>query len=105
DLVVGARVWDVQSKFRLRIGPLSWRQFRALMPNGKALRPLCQFTRTYVGLELDFDVQPVLLPNEVPPCQLIPDPDDGPYLGWNTWMPSETRDRAVDDAVFLLENV
>ena len=35
NLVVGERVWDVQSKFRLRIGPLSWRQFRSLMPNGR----------------------------------------------------------------------
>ena len=34
NLVVGARVWDVQSKFRLRLGPLTWRQFRSLMPNG-----------------------------------------------------------------------
>ena len=75
------------------------------MPNGDALRPLCQITRTYVGLELDFDVQPVLKPDEVRDCRLSPDPDDGPYLGWNTWMPSDTREGEVDDAVFLLENV
>jgi type VI secretion system protein ImpH len=105
NLVVGARVWEVQSKFRLRLGPLSWRQFLSLMPNGHALRPLCQFTRTYVGMELDFDVQPALHPHEVHGSQLSPDPDDGPYLGWNTWMPSETRDQPVDDAVFLLEDV
>ena len=40
SLVVGERVWDIQSKFRLRLGPLSWLQFRSLMPNGDALRPL-----------------------------------------------------------------
>ena len=114
NLVVGARVWDVQSKFRLRIGPLTWREFRLLMPNGDALRPLCQFARTYAGLALDFDVQPVLHPHEVWPARgpndlggvrLAPDTDDGPYLGWNTWMPSATRDRPADDAVFLLETV
>jgi type VI secretion system protein ImpH len=105
DLVVGSRVWDVQSKFRLRIGPLSWREFQALMPNATALRPLCQFTRTYVGPELDFDIQPVLKRDEVPPTQLSPDTEDGPFLGWNTWMPSESRDRDVDDAVFVLEEI
>jgi type VI secretion system protein ImpH len=105
DLVVGSRVWDVQSKFRLRIGRLSWREFQALMPNGTALRPLCQFTRTYVGPELDFDIQPVLRFDEVPHTQLSPDPEDGPFLGWNTWMPSETRDHDVDDAVFVLDDV
>ena len=114
NLVVGIRVWDVQSKFRLRIGPLTWRQFCSLMPNGDTLRPLCQFTRTYAGLALDFDVQPVLHPHEVWPARGPNDPggvrlsaglEDGPYLGWNTWMPSETRDHPADDAVFLLENV
>jgi type VI secretion system protein ImpH len=105
DLVVGTRVWGIQSKFRLRIGPLSWHQFRSLMPNGDMLLPLCQFTRTYAGLELDFDVQPSLKPDEVQDPRLSADPNLGPYLGWNAWMPSERRDGPVDDAVFVLENV
>src|SRR5262249_5064658 len=29
NLIVGERIWDVQSKFRLRIGPVSWREFRS----------------------------------------------------------------------------
>jgi type VI secretion system protein ImpH len=102
DLVVGERVWDVQSKFRLRLGPLRWPQFRSLMPNGTALRPLCQLTRAFVGPELDFDVQPILHPNEVPPCRLPGPEEDGPYLGWNTWLRTEPLSRQVDDAVFLL---
>jgi type VI secretion system protein ImpH len=85
DVVVGARVWDVQSKFRLRVGPLSYAQFRGLMPDGHALRPLRQMTRTYVGPELDFDVQPVLKPDEVPWCRLEAR-GDGALLGWNTWV-------------------
>jgi type VI secretion system protein ImpH len=105
DLIVGERVWDVQSQFRIRVGPLSWGQFLSLMPNGKALRPLCQFTRTYTGLGLDFDVQPILEPEEVRGSQLSPAPDDGPYLGWNTWMPSDAREGPADDAVFRLEDV
>jgi len=32
NLVVGERVWDVQGKFRLRIGPLSYKQFRRFTP-------------------------------------------------------------------------
>ena len=103
NLVVGARVWDVQSKFRLRLGPLSWPQFRSLMPNGTALRPLSQITRTFVGPELDFDVQPVLKPEEVPPCRLTPQEDEGPYLGWNTWLQSKPFTREADDAVFMLD--
>jgi type VI secretion system protein ImpH len=107
SLVVGERVWEVQSKFRLRIGPLSWRQFRTLMPNGRSLRPLCEVTRTYVGPTLDFDVQPVLRFDEVPPCRLSSDAEEGPYLGWNTWMPSATSlsARHRDDAVFGIDTI
>ena len=78
NLVVGERIWDVQSKFRLRIGPLTWQQFRSLMPNGPALRPLCQMTRLYVGPTLDFDVQPVLKPEEVPSAGSPPIPTKAP---------------------------
>ncbi|MCA1685554.1 MAG: type VI secretion system baseplate subunit TssG, partial [Planctomycetia bacterium] len=100
NLIVGKRVWDVQSRFRLRVGPLNWSQFRSLMPDGSTLRPLCQVTRTFVGLDLDFDVQPVLLPEHVPPCRLGPQKDAGPFLAWNTWLPARARKRPVDDAVF-----
>jgi type VI secretion system protein ImpH len=106
DLVIGERIWDVQSKCRLRIGPLTWPQFRNLMPNGSALRPLCQITRTYVGPALDFDVQPILKAEEIPPCQFSTDPEQAPYLGWNTWMPSSALSaRPIDDAVFQIDSI
>lgn len=104
DLVIGERVWDVQSKFRLRLGPLTYAQFCRLMPNGDALRPLCQMTRFYVGPELDFDVQPVLAAREVPCCRLGAEEAGRPYLGWNTWLCSQELDREVEDAVFALPN-
>jgi type VI secretion system protein ImpH len=107
NLLVGERIWDVQSKFRLRIGPLTWREFRSLMPNGRSLRPLCQITRTYVGPGLDFDVQPLLKVEEVPRCRFTSDPEQGPYLGWNTWMPlpAVPSSSSLDDAVFQIEAI
>lgn len=106
NLVIGDRVWDVQSKFRLRIGPLDYRRFRSLMPNGDALRPFAQMTRTYVGPGFDFDVQPVLKPEAVPYCRLVPDEGgDGPFLSWNTWLRGEPFTREVDDTVFHIENL
>jgi type VI secretion system protein ImpH len=105
NLIVGDRVWDVQSKFRLRLGPLTWRQFRSLMPDGPALRPLCQVTRSFVGPDLDFDVQPVLKPEEVPPLRLSPRLDEGSYLGWNTWVQSQPFVNPVADATFALVEI
>jgi type VI secretion system protein ImpH len=104
NLVIGDRVWDAQSKFRLRLGPLDYQRFRSLMPNGDALQPLAQMTRTYVGPGFDFDVQPVLKPEAVPCCCLIPDEGgDGPFLSWNTWIRGEPFTREADDTVFHVE--
>jgi len=105
NLVIGERVWDIQSKIRLRIAGLTWPEFRSLMPDGDRLLPLCQVTRFYVGQELDFDVQPVLKPTEVPWCRLDTQADPGPRLGWNTWLRTDHFSRPVDDAVFSLGHI
>ena len=105
DLVIGQRVWDIQSKIRIRTAPLRWVQFRSLMPDGMLLRPLSQVVRFYVGEELDFDVQAVLRADAVPECQLNTEADPGPRLGWNTWIRSAPFQRPVDDAVFSLQGV
>jgi type VI secretion system protein ImpH len=105
NLIAGERVWQVQSKFRLRVGPLTFVQFRRLMPNGDTLRPLSEMTRTYVGPEFDFDVQLVLLAAEVPWCRLGGEPADGARLGWNTWVRGGELTRDADDAVFSLASI
>lgn len=104
-LVVGERVWDVQCRFRLRVGTLRYAQFLRMMPSGDVLRSLCELTRFYVGPELDFDVQPVLSGEEVPWCRLGAPGDDAPRLGWNTWVRCEPFAGDVDDPVFSLEDV
>ncbi|HEV3023695.1 MAG TPA: type VI secretion system baseplate subunit TssG [Pirellulales bacterium] len=98
--VVGERVWDAQSKFRLKIGPLRYRQFQDFLPSGTAYQPLERLTRLYVGQQFDFDVQLVLLAAEVPDCQLSNDPACCVRLGWDTWLFSRGFDDDVSDAVF-----
>jgi type VI secretion system protein ImpH len=102
-LVAGDRVWDVQSKFRIRIGPLVYRDFYRLMPTGTALRHIFELTRTYVGSEYDFDVQPILRRDEVPWFRLAEDEAECPRLGWNTWLRSVALDRDPEDALFSLD--
>jgi type VI secretion system protein ImpH len=106
DTVVGDRVWDVQSRFRLVLGPLSYPQFtdllpdRAPVPERKSLFVVSQLTRTFVGPELDFEVQLVLAAGEVPQAELADGPGIGPRLGWNLWLTSEPPPADADDAVF-----
>ncbi len=103
DTLVGERVWSVQDKFRVRIGPLDYGSFCRFMPTGDRLTPLAQLTRMYVGPEFDFDVQPVLRASDVPPTQFAAEEPRIPRLGWNTWLLSRPTLEDRDDAVFASE--
>ncbi len=99
-VVVGERVWDVQSKFRLHIGPLTYPQFRRFTPSGDDLARLVQLARTFVGPEYDFDVQLALRGDQTPGIRLGTEDQRQPRLGWNTWLRSRPTDDVVTDAVF-----
>jgi type VI secretion system protein ImpH len=86
SLVVGSRIWDVQSKFRVEVGPLNLASFLEYLPDGSAHRPIADLTRIYVGPELDFDLQLNLLPEEVPQCRPGLQGPARPRLGWTTWV-------------------
>jgi type VI secretion system protein ImpH len=111
NLVAGERVWGVQSKIRVRLGPLSYARFsefipdRSPVPQRKSFFLLAHLIRLYVGPELDFDVQLVLKAAEVPDCRLIDGPAGPPRLGWNTWVCSQPLPRDAADAVFEGEEV
>jgi len=100
NVVIGERVWNIESKFRLRLGPLTYRQFRSFMPSAELLRSLSHLVRCYVGPQFDFDVQLVLKASEVPWCRLGGDGTDPSRLGWNTWVRCAEFTYDVDDAVF-----
>lgn len=103
--IAGERVWDVQSKFRVRLGPLSFNRFLDFLPGGKEIIRLGQVVRSYVGPELDFDIQPVLQQEEVPACQLASDERLVPRLGWTTWILSSPPLEDADDAVFVSDGM
>jgi type VI secretion system protein ImpH len=109
--VVGERVWDVQSKIRLGLGPLSYAKFlellpdRAPVPARKAFFLLCHLVRLYVGPGLDFDVQLVLPAGEVPEYRLGDESGVGARLGWNVWVHSLPLEREAGDAVFDAQEV
>jgi type VI secretion system protein ImpH len=101
NATLGEHVWDVQSSFRLRIGPLDYDQFVSFMPEGQDLGRLAELTQLYVGPALSFDVQLTLRLDQVPFCALTREGKFTPRLGWNTWL--KHREHLVDasDAVFL----
>jgi type VI secretion system protein ImpH len=103
DLIVGSRVIEAATRFRVRVGPVSYAEFRELMPTGGLLRPICDLVRSYVGREFAFDVQPVLRARQAPPLTLGGFGPDPPRLGWNTWLRHEPVDREFSGVSFSVE--
>jgi type VI secretion system protein ImpH len=106
DAVAGERVWDVQGKFRVRLGPLGYGEFLDYLPDRrpaerrKAFFLLSQVVQFFAGPEFDFDIQLVLKAAEVPDCHLTADESTGPRLGWNCWLTSRPLAADAEDAVF-----
>ena len=82
-VVLGARFWDQQAKFRLRLGPMKFGKFKSFFPKGQALKELVQLVRLFNGQQLDFDLQLVLEAAEVPGCRLGKPGPEGVQLGWS----------------------
>jgi len=111
--VLGARVWDHQSKFRIHLGPLTLAQYESFLPAspsaaagrpGALLRQLVDWIRFYLCFELDWDVRLTLERAEVPRLKL----GLGGQLGWTTWlgtrrMATDASDLCLDGEMFVSE--
>jgi type VI secretion system protein ImpH len=100
NTIAGTRVWDSQSKFRVRIGPVGLKEFGYFVPDGSAFRQAIDLLRLLAGLEFDFDLQLVLKAEDVPACNLRGSAAEGPRLGWTSWL--KTRDFSQDDDQVVL---
>jgi type VI secretion system protein ImpH len=98
EAVAGRKVWDVQSKFRVRLGPLSFARFRDFLPDGEASDHLMGLVRFYTRSELDFDVQLVLKKEDVPMCELSRGPSAA-RLGRTSWLKRRAFQHDAADAI------
>ena len=103
DFVIGGRVWDVQGKIRLTLGPLDYPQYCRLLPGGDDCRVLGQLTRSYIGPEYEYDVQPILAKSQIPHLKLASQAAQPARLGWNTWLLAEPPESNAEDVIFDLD--
>ncbi|MET0983662.1 MAG: type VI secretion system baseplate subunit TssG [Telluria sp.] len=99
--LLGARIWDCQYKFRVRCGPLDLDRYESFLPGGAALPQVADWVRQYLGFELDWDLQLLLVAQQVPRIRL------GRYgrLGWTTWLGRYRRAAAAADLTLDVERV
>lgn len=113
--VLGGRVWDRQSKFRIHLGPLTLADYESFLPaapsggpaarGGARLRELVDWVRFYLNFELDWDVRLHLKRDEVPPLTL----GVAGRLGWTTWLgrrrtSTDAGDLVLDGETYVAGN-
>lgn len=91
---LGSRVWLVQNRFRVVLGPLSRHQFNRVSPGGPDVAALTALIRGYVGDGLRWDVRLRLYPEAVPTLQL-----GTAIIGQTSWLWS-TGVEPQDDLIY-----
>ncbi|MCY2968990.1 MAG: type VI secretion system baseplate subunit TssG [Planctomycetota bacterium] len=95
-MLLGSRVWTGESRFIVRVGPLTRDRFNEFLPDQLAHRKMSELTALYVGLEFDFMIQPVLRADEILPICM----ESGVRMGFGTWLVSRPRKEDGTEALF-----
>lgn len=87
NLLVGERVYDRAGKFRIRVGPVDFKQYCEFLPPGKAAAELREVVQFFCTDPLEFDLEVTLRKEEVPETPLG---ERGMYgrLAWTSWVRS-----------------
>jgi type VI secretion system protein ImpH len=99
--VAGEKVPDVQSSFRIRMGPLSLAEYESHLPGGMPFSQMLSWLRNYIGYELAWDVRLVLRREEVPRATI----GGSVRLGFTTWLGERRRGDDADDLVLVHETI
>lgn len=98
DMVVGTSVWDVGSRFRVRLGPLDRERFGSFFSPDGPRAAIKDTIRRAVGGNVGFSLQLVLRREDVPRLRLGGDTADAGGLGQSTWLLAGAADRDRDEA-------
>ena len=105
ETVCGNSIWECQSKFLVRLGPMDLRRFSELLPSGTMLKPIFSLVKYMVGTEYEFEVGLVLERREVPCCVLGDGRSLPSLLGWSTWIKSPEFEYRDDPCVTFAEGI
>ncbi|WP_408437515.1 type VI secretion system baseplate subunit TssG [Paraburkholderia caffeinilytica] len=93
---LGIAVRGAQSKFQLRLGPLSREQYLGLLPGTRRSRQVMQWVRHYVGFEWAWDLRLVMAADHVTGNTLGRDQQ----LGWGSWLGMRASAHDADEFVY-----
>lgn len=103
DTVCGSYAWESQTKFRVSIGPMGYKEFLHFLPDGKMLGANFSLVRYMVGIEFEFEISLILKREEVPLCRIGEETPTSPRLGWTSWIKTPGEVHSADPEVVFQE--
>ncbi len=97
NTVVGSEVTDMQTGFRVNIGPMGYDEYLKFLPGGDMSEPVKAMVRFSAGIEYEYDLKIILKKEEVPPLGL----GLGYRVGQTTWM-VEPEGGAEEDKYIII---
>ena len=99
-------MWDVESTFEVRLGPLDLEGFRSRLPGTPRLAALGELLRLYAGPQYDIHVRLILAARSVPQARLGGDSANpaASRLGWTTWLNTAASPDNRADAAFIVSD-
>jgi type VI secretion system protein ImpH len=95
--LIGSRMWDCQSNFRIKLGPMGLADFERMLPGGDSFVRLRHWVLNYLGEIFFWDVQLVLRKEEIPQTFL----GQHGRLGWTTWLGRSVHTKDADELIFI----
>jgi type VI secretion system protein ImpH len=89
--LLGRKIWDVQNRFAVLIGPIDYQTFLTLLPGTPLLTRLDQLIRGYTHNELEHDIRITIDAKSLPACRLSR--DQRCKLAWNTRLSSKQQNK------------
>lgn len=103
NIVIGQKVWNVQSQLKVNIGPIEKEKFDHFLPEQPLYEMLVAFIKFYLGNAINLKIQLKLSKDEVPDFILSPNADKGVQLGWTSWIGKEKLTEILDNTVFSIK--
>jgi type VI secretion system protein ImpH len=88
DLILGASMFSVSDKFRIRVFVKDFEHYLRFLPGADLAATLGDAVFFYIGEELDWDLELAIPTGEITPVSL----GKGAKLGWTSWMSPDWSD-------------
>ncbi len=99
--LIGHKGWYAQGKVQIILGPLDKNQLQKFAPETKTLKALNELVRLYTGLECNYEFIIRVKRSDVPK-KIILSKTKPAIIGWNTWLPSSTKQKDQNETVDII---